>query len=150
MKANQKDMENKQRSSIMNHPLLKRARFFVVCICGLFVMLLFTACQGIATTNSANGNQISLTGQIQSVSVPNHSVTLSVGGQTFTVNGLTDAQVTELQKHIGQKYTVNATKNADGSYNIALGSNPVAASDNTPVGVVTPTAVPTSPSDSGN
>ena len=131
----------------MTHPLVKRARGAVFCLCGLFVVLLLTACEGIATTTTANGTQYTLTGQVQSVNRQNRSLTLSVSGQSLTVNNLTDTQISQLQNQVGKKYTIIATRNADGSYTIVLGTNPVVSSDNTPVGISSPTPAPTSNTD---
>lgn len=109
----------------------------VFSIVGLVLLVLFTACAGVGT----NGSTISITGTITDVNPANHSVTLSAGSQSYTINGLTDQQVQELQSQKGQTYTIQATQNSDGSYTITVGNGPVQANGQTPgTNGITPTA----------
>jgi len=79
-----------QRSNTMNKFLTGHLQMFVVVIGSLFIMMLFSACQGFAIpgTNGTTGSA-TLIGQVQSVNASAHSVTLTVNGQQLTVNGLT-------------------------------------------------------------
>lgn len=109
-------------------PLALRKLFFTVA--GILLLALFTACAGVAS--SANGSTITITGTITDVSPTNHSVTLDVGGQKYTINGLSDQDVQNLQAQKGKTYTVVVTKNSDGSYSINAGTNPTPATNQTP------------------
>lgn len=96
-------------------------RRIVVTVLGLALMILFTACAGVG---GSNGN-ITLSGQIATVNPANHSITLSVNGQSYTINGLTDAEIQSLQSQKGHMYTIHVTQNSDGSYTIGSGTSPV-------------------------
>ena len=78
----------------MNQFLLGRMRWVIVCACSLFVMLLFTACSGTIGTGTSSGT---ITGSVVSVNQANHSATVNVNGQQFTINGLSDPQVSQIQ-----------------------------------------------------
>ncbi|HEX7735147.1 MAG TPA: hypothetical protein VF458_09790 [Ktedonobacteraceae bacterium] len=104
-----------------------RKLFFTVA--SILMLVLFTACAGVGT--NANGT-ITITGTITKVDPPNHSVTLNVGGQNYTINGLSDQDIQALQSQQGKTYTVVVTKNSDGSYNINAGTNPTPAPNQTP------------------
>ena len=97
-------------------------RKIVFTVASLVLLIMFTACAGVGT--NANGSITSITGTITSVSAPNHSVTLSVGGTSYTVNGLSDQEVQALEGQIGKTYTVQVTQNSDGSYSLTVGTNP--------------------------
>jgi len=109
---------------------------------GLLLMALFTACAGVSTTNDT----VSITGTIQSVNVANGTVTLSVQGQSqpIVIKGLSSAQASALQSHVGKTYTITATQNSDGSYQINVGSNPVQSAPGAPEGIETPNGNETS------
>ncbi len=115
--------------------MLKRFRMVIVCMAGLLLMALFTACAGVTTTNGT----VSITGKIQSVDVANGTVTLNVQGQSqpIVIKGLSSAQVSALQSQVGKTYTITATQNSDGSYQIAVNGNPVLSTPNTPEGIQT-------------
>ncbi len=108
-----------------------------------FVMLvLVSACTGV--TQNPNGTvSTTITGTVQSVDAAHHSVTLSVNGQTLTVSGLTDQQIAALQSQKGKTYTIHATQNTDGSYNINSGTDPQENDSATPG--VEQTATPGTP-----
>jgi hypothetical protein len=106
----------------------------VVCAIGLMVMVLFTACAGVTTTNGTT----TVTGTIKSIDTNTGSVTLSVAGQTVTINGLTPAQASALQSQVGKMYTIQATQNSDGTYTITAGTNPASSAPGTPEGIETP------------
>jgi hypothetical protein len=73
-------------------------------------------------TSAATGmnNTIAITGQIQSVNVEDHSTVISVAGQPFTINALTDQQVTWLQSQQGKTLTIQVTQSGtDNGYTIS-------------------------------
>lgn len=121
-----------------------RVKLFVLGICGVFCLLLMSACAGVAGTDNGNAT---ITGSIQTVNPAAHSVTLSttVNGQQqqYTISGLSDAQISELQANIGKTYTIQVTQNGT-SYTITSGTTPQAntntnANANVTPGVTTPT-----------
>ena len=116
--------------------MLNRFRMVIVCMTGLLLMALFTACAGVTTTNGT----VSITGKIQSVDVANGTVTLNVQGQSqpIVIKGLSSAQVSALQSQVGKTYTITATQNSDGSYQIDVNGNPVLSAPGTPEGIQTP------------
>jgi hypothetical protein len=110
-----------------------RLRLLVVCGASLLMMILFSACGGVATSTSPNGTTSnSVTGTVQSVNAADHSVTLNVAGQQVKVSGLTDAQVSALQSQLGKTYTVQVTSTGTNAYNINSGTDPQAVNENTP------------------
>lgn len=115
--------------------MLNRFRMVIVCMAGLLLMALFTACAGVTTTNGT----VSITGKIQSVDVANGTVTLNVQGQSqpIVIKGLSSAQVSALQSQVGKTYTITATQNSDGSYQIEVNGNPVLSTPGTPEGIQT-------------
>src|SRR5216683_3048726 len=116
--------------------MLNRFRMVIVCMAGLLLMALFTACAGVTTTNGT----VSITGKIQSVDVANGTVTLNVQGQSqpIVIKGLSSAQVSALQSQVGKTYTITATQNSDGSYQIDVNGNPVLSAPGAPEGIQTP------------
>jgi hypothetical protein len=94
----------------------------IVALGGIVLTWLSTATVPVTGTTQT----VSITGAIQSVNAINHSITVSSNGQLYTINGLTDADVAQLQINVGKTYTIQATQNADGSYTIVKGSQPVA------------------------
>lgn len=115
-----------------------RVQYGIVVLACLLLMVLFSACAGVAGTGSSNGpNGLTLTGSIQSVSTANHSVTVGVNGQTYTINGLSDQQVQALQNQVGKVYTLQVTQNGN-TYTINTGTNPQEDTNATP-GVTTTT-----------
>ena len=108
---------------------IMRSRFqtILVCVMGLLMMILVTACTGVAGTS---GNTI--TGAIVSVNTAQHSATLNVNGQQVTVSGLTDQQVTTLQAQVGKTYTLQVTQGSGNSYTINSNSTPELNETNTP------------------
>jgi hypothetical protein len=122
--------------------LLNRFHLGIICMAGLLLMALFTACAGVSTTNDT----VSITGKIQSVDVANGTVTLSVQGQSqpIVIKGLSSAQASALQSQAGKTYSITATQNSDGSYQINVGSNPVPSTPGAPEGIATPNGNETS------
>jgi hypothetical protein len=116
--------------------ILNRFRMVIVCMAGLLLMALFTACAGVTTTNGT----VSITGKVQSVDVANGTVTLNVQGQSqpIVIKGLSSAQVSALQSQVGKTYTITATQNSDGSYQIDVNGNPVLSAPGAPEGIQTP------------
>ncbi len=129
--------------------LIYRFRMIIVGVAGLLLLVLVTACAGVNTSNGA----VSITGSIQSVDTANGTVTLSVQGQSqpITIKGLSSAQAAALQSQVGKTYTISATQNSDGSYEINVGTNPIASAPGTPEGIETPNATePQGTNQSGN
>lgn len=91
-------------------------RRMIVGIAVLVVMVLFSACAGVA-------NGTSLSGSVVSVDPTNHTVTLSVNGQNTTIKNVPDNVITLLQSQVGHVYSFQVTQNSDGSYTIETGSN---------------------------
>lgn len=113
---------------------MKQHKFFslrgiVLCIAGLVLMLLISACAGVPGTSlgttGSTGNTVSITGTVQSVDTTNNTVTMSVQGQSITIRGLNATQIAAIKPEIGKTYTITATQNSDGSYTITAGTNPV-------------------------
>src|SRR5579859_4597664 len=122
----------------MQSNFLKHVRLAVVCVCSLFVMILFSACSGVAGTSSTGGT---ITGSVVSVNASAHSVTLNVSGQQVTVSGLTDQQVAALQTQVNKVYTFNVQGGQSGSnYSINTGTDPTETDNGTPQINVTPEA----------
>jgi hypothetical protein len=121
----------------MKH-LIHRFPIIVVCAVGILFMALFAACSGVAvpTTNSP----VTVTGTIKSLGATNGSVTLTVNGQDLTINGLSSAQVSQLQSQVGKTYSITAVQNSDGSYTISTGSNAITVAVGTPEGIQSPSA----------
>src|SRR5260370_11455141 len=120
----------------MNKFLSGRLQMFIVVISSLFVMMLFTACQGLAipgtnSTNSTNGS-LTITGQVQSVNASAHSATLSVNGQQVSVNGLTDQQVSSLQSQLNKTFSIQVTQAGTNTYTISANTNPQENNNATP------------------
>src|SRR5260370_10484912 len=117
----------------MNKFLSGRLKMLIVVISSLFVMMLFTACQGLGVpgTNSTNGS-LTITGQVQSVNASAHSATLSVNGQQVTVNGLTDQQVSSLQSQLNKTFSVQVTQAGTNTYTISANTNPQENNNATP------------------
>ncbi len=124
----------------MQQNFLKHVRLAVVCVCSLFVMILFSACAGVAGTGSTTGGG-TITGSVVSVNASAHSVTLTVSGQQVTVSGLTDQQITALQTQVNKVYTFNVQAGQSGSnYNINVGTDPTETDNGSPQINVTPEA----------
>lgn len=116
----------------MKKTLLNHLRLTIVGMCAIFVMLLVSACSGVAGSNgSASGT---ITGSVVAVSAANRSVTLNVNGQQITVNGLTDQQVTAIQSQVGKTYTINvqAAQTGTNTYAISAGTEPTETDNATP------------------
>ncbi len=124
----------------MKKIMQSRFQTILVCVIGLLMMILVTACAGVAGTS---GNTI--TGAIVSVNTAQHSATLNVNGQQVTVSGLTDQQVTTLQAQVGKTYTIQVTQGSGNSYTINSNSTPELIETNTPQPNVTETTNSTEP-----
>ena len=120
----------------MNQILLGRVRWVIVCACSLFVMLLFTACSGAIGNGTSAGT---ITGSVVSVNQANHSATVSVNGQQFTINGLSDQQVSQIQGTVGKTWSFQVSGN-NGSYELSSGTDPQENDNGTPEANVTPEA----------
>ncbi len=116
--------------------MIQRFPMIIVCAVSILFMALFAACSGVAvpTTNSPS----TVTGTIKSVDTTNGSVTLTVNGQDVTINGLSSAQVAQLQSQVGKTYSITAVQNSDGSFTISTGSNAITIAVGTPAGIQTP------------
>lgn len=134
---------------------MRRSRFsqfymLLVCGCGLLIMMAFSACSALASTNDTATNGVatagsatanSITGTLTAINATTHSVTVTVNvnGQPhqYTVNGLTDQQIAQLQSHIGKTFAFQATQ-SNGSYTVTPGSAPQEMDNETP-GATQPT-----------
>src|SRR5215472_16903395 len=105
----------------MLQPLVHRVQMAVLCIAGLMLMLLVTACAGVSSTNTSSTTTIK--GTLVSVNASQHSATVNVSGQQVTVGGLTDQQVAELQQQVGKTYSLQVTGSGN-SYTIVSNSSP--------------------------
>lgn len=125
----------------MQSPLLRR---LVLSVAALVLLIMLTACAGVGT--NSNGSASSITGTITTVNAANHSVTLATSNQAYTVNGLSDQEVQALQGQVGKTYTIQVTRNSDGSYSITEGTNPMEVTDATSGvnGILEATATPDS------
>ena len=124
----------------MKKIMQSRFQTILVCVIGLLMMILVTACAGVPGTS---GNTI--TGAIVSVNTAQHSATLNVNGQQVTVSGLTDQQVTTLQAQVGKTYTLQVIQGSGNSYTINSNSTPELIETNTPQPNVTETTNSTEP-----
>ena len=113
----------------MNQKVVKQ---IVVGIAALVLMIMFTACAGVGTTNSNGLTNLTLSGSVVSVDATNHSVTLSVNGQTRTIKNIPDNVISNLQGQVGKFYAIQVTQNSDGSYNIQSGTNVTPEANETP------------------
>ena len=104
----------------MNQKVVKQ---MVVGIAALVVMIMFTACAGVGTTNSNGVTNLTFSGSVVSVNPANHSVTLNVNGQTKTINNIPDNVLSNLQNQVGKFYAIQVNQNSDGSYSIESGTN---------------------------
>jgi hypothetical protein len=102
----------------------------VLCIVGLVLIVLVTACAGVGSTST--GGNITIRGTIVSVNASQHSATVNVNGQQVTVSGLTDQQVTELQTQVGKTYSLQVTGSGN-AYTIVPNSTPELSETETPV-----------------
>jgi hypothetical protein len=113
----------------MQQPIVHRLQMAVVCIVGLLLMVLVTACAGVS--NTSTGGTITIRGTIVSVNASQHSATVNVNGQQVTVNGLTDQLVTALQPQAGKTYSLQVTGSGN-SFTIVPNSTPVLSETQTP------------------
>jgi hypothetical protein len=115
----------------MKKSTFNRARMFIVCVCSLFVMILFSACAGVAGTGTTTNGTTTIVGSIQSVNASTHSVVLNVSGQQYTISNLTDQQISALQSQVGKVYSIQVTNN-NGTYTINTGTDPQQDDNGTP------------------
>jgi hypothetical protein len=113
----------------MNQKVVKQ---IVVGIAALVLMIMFTACAGVGTTTSSGLTNLTLSGSLVSVDATNHTVTLSVNGQTRTIKNIPDNVISNLQGQVGKFYVIQVTQNSDGSYNIQSGTNVTPEANETP------------------
>jgi Domain of unknown function (DUF5666) len=116
--------------------MIQRFPIIVVCAISILFMALFAACSGVAVPTTNNPSTV--TGTIKSVDTTSGSITLTVNGQDVTINGLSSAQVSQLQSQVGKTYSITAVQNSDGSYTISAGSNTITIAVGTPAGIQTP------------
>src|SRR6266516_4808982 len=129
----------------MKKIIQNRFQTILVGVIGLLMMILFTACAGVAGTNGTNTGGNAITGAVVSVNPAQHSAILNVNGQQVTVSGLTDQQVTTLQTQVGKTYTIQVTQSSGNSYTINSNSTPELIETNTPQPNVTETTNSTEP-----
>ncbi len=121
----------------MQQPMIHRLQMAVICIIGLALMLLVTACSGVSSTSTGSTSTTTIKGTLVSVNTSQHSATFNVNGQQVTVGGLTDQQVTALQSQVGKIYSLQVTGSGN-SYTIVPNSTPVLSETETPEVTVTP------------
>jgi len=118
----------------MTKNLLQRFRragaSIAVCVAGLVLVILVSACAGVSGTNGSVPGSI-ISGSVISVDAQHHSVSIKFNGQTITINGLTDQEVATLQSQLSKTFSFNVTQNSDGSYTVGNDPNSV-TEDNTP------------------
>jgi hypothetical protein len=102
----------------MNQKVVKQ---IVVGIAALVLMVLFSACAGVSTPGP--GGVTSLSGSVVSVDTNNHTVTISVNGQTRTITNVPSDVLSTLQSQVGKVYSFQLTQNSDGTYSIESGTN---------------------------
>src|SRR5437016_3744910 len=110
----------------------KGVKQIVVGIAALVLMIMFTACAGVGTTNSNGLTNLTFNGSLVSVDAAHHSVTLNVNGQTKTINNIPDNVISNLQNQVGKFYSIQVTQNSDGSYSIESGTNVTPEANETP------------------
>ncbi|GAC1680755.1 MAG: hypothetical protein NVS9B9_02190 [Ktedonobacteraceae bacterium] len=120
----------------MNTFFLKQVRLAIVGVCSIAILLLFSACSGVASSTGTGGT---IVGKIQSISAVNHSVVVNVNGQNITVSNLTDQQIAGLQTQVGKTYSfqVQAAQNSTNSYTINSSTDPTETDNATPIVNVT-------------
>ena len=111
---------------------LKVVKQMVVGIAALVLMIMFTACAGVGTTNSNGLTNLTFSGSVVSVDTANHSVTLNVNGQTKTIKNIPDNVMSNLQNQIGKFYSIQVNQNSDGTYSIESGTNVTPEANETP------------------
>ena len=110
----------------------KVVKQIVVGIAALVLMIMFTACAGVGTTNSNGLTNLTFSGSVVSVDTTNHSVTLNVNGQTKTIKNIPDNVMSNLQNQIGKFYSIQVNQNSDGTYSIESGTNVTPEANETP------------------
>jgi hypothetical protein len=113
----------------MNQKVVKQ---IVVGIAALVLMIMFTACAGVGTTNSNGLTNLTFSGSVVSVDTANHSVTLNVNGQTKIIKNIPDNVMSNLQNQIGKFYSIQVNQNSDGTYSIESGTNVTPEANETP------------------
>src|SRR5690349_2632537 len=122
----------------------------VVCVVGLVLMILVSACAGVSGTNgSAPGSVIS--GAVLSVDAQNHTASINYNGHTITIKGLTDQEIATLRSQLSKSFSFNVSQNSDGTYTIGSDPNSV-TEENTPEtnNNETPTNEQTGPNEPGS
>ncbi len=92
-------------------------RHFLVSGAVLLVMILFSACAGVG---SSNGQQ-TLSGSI--VSASGSTLVISVNGQQDTIKNVPANIIQSLQGQVGKLYSITVATNSDGSFSIVSGTN---------------------------
>ena len=129
---------------------IMRIRFQSILVCGIgfLMVIVFTACAGVASTTGTTPGATTITGRVVSVNTAQHSAILSANGQQVTVSGLTDQEVTTLQAQVGKTYTLQVIQSSGNSYTMNPNSTPELNGTNTPEANPTETTNPTEPSTS--
>ncbi len=110
----------------------KGVKQIVVGIAALVLMIMFTACAGVGTTNGNGLRNLTFSGSVVSVDAAHHSVTLNVNGQTKTINNIPDNVISNMQNQLGKFYAIKVTQNSDGTYSIQSGTNVTPEANETP------------------
>jgi hypothetical protein len=121
---------------------------FLVGICALCAVMLFSACAGVTTTRiSFAGGTASITGIVDSVDTQDHRAILDVNGQQVTVTGLTYAQLEVLRTQQGKQFTIQVRRIGLSTYTISAGTDPTENDHGVP-GIVM-TTVPSNQNEPG-
>jgi len=110
----------------------KGVKQIVVGIAALVLMIMFTACAGVGTTNGNGLTNLTFSGSVVSVDAAHHSVTLNLNGQTKTINNIPDNVISNMQNQLGKFYAIKVTQNSDGTYSIQSGTNVTPEANETP------------------
>src|SRR5579859_2687739 len=100
----------------MKKIMRNRFQSLIVCGIGFLMMILFTACAGVASTTGTTTGATTITGSLVSVNTAQKSAILNVNGQQVTVSGLTDQELITLKAQVGKTYTLQVNQSSANAY----------------------------------
>jgi hypothetical protein len=111
---------------------------------GSITWLLTGGFNSLISGGSSSSTNLTLTGQVVSVDLTNHTIIINVNGQTRTITNVPTNVLTNLQSQVGKVYSFQVTQNSDGSYSLQTGTNvtPEATESPTTTQSSSPTAQP--------